>query len=152
MLLLIFPEALGIPQEVVCAVEHSIGKMLMVSKFNNQPNKEGSRVRGLQESMGASFSCLYRQISDLTRYEKPWITDSPYKKRERWDKVILWGCITMGFLLGCILCYFAYKNVPRHKYCLIMDDDFSNLDNWEHEIQIGGFGLVTFAFSNSASL
>jgi hypothetical protein len=51
----------------------------------------------------------------MCRYEKPWTENSPYKGRERWDKVILWTCITTGFLLGVLLCYFAYAAVPRHE-------------------------------------
>lgn len=88
----------------------------------------------------------------MGEYEKPWVKDSPYKIRERWDKVILWGCITIGFLIGVVLCYFAYANVPRHQYCLIMEDNFENLDNWNHEIQIDGFGTGSFDWTTDDPL
>lgn len=77
-----------------------------------QRRLKSARLIGEYES---SLAHLHPRVSDFTRYEKPWIANSPYKIRERWDKVILWGCMAMGFLLGCILCYFAYANVPRHQ-------------------------------------
>lgn len=111
------------PADSIYATSH-------VSGFSNAPQQ--AKQRRLKSA---------RLVGE---YEKPWLQDSPYKKRELWDKVILWSCVSVGFLLGCVLCYFAYANVPRHKYCLILDDDFTNLDNWSHEIQIGGFGTGSF--------
>jgi hypothetical protein len=58
---------------------------------------------------------LFHQLTDYNRYEKPWITNSPYKNRERWDKGILWGCIAIGFSIGAVLCYLAYERVPREQ-------------------------------------
>lgn len=57
---------------------------------------------------------LHANYANMSRYPKPWLEDSQYKKRERWDKVILFGLMTIGFLIGCLLCYLAYKNVPRN--------------------------------------
>lgn len=28
------------------------------------------------------------------------------------------------------------------QYCLIMDDRFENMDNWNYEVQMNGFGYV----------
>ena len=70
------------------------------------------RLIGESESL-ASF--LFHRLTDYNRYEKPWITNSPYKNRERWDKGILWGCIAIGFSIGAVLCYLAYERVPREQ-------------------------------------
>jgi hypothetical protein len=51
--------------------------------------------------------------ANTNRYEKPWLEDSQYRRREMWDKIILFGLMTVGFLIGCLLCYLAYINVPR---------------------------------------
>lgn len=83
----------------------------------------------------------------MGEYEKPWIEGSPYKNRERWDKIILWGCITLGFGVGIALCTLTYFKIPRHEYCLVMADEFKNLDNWSHEVQIGGFGANSFEWA-----
>lgn len=82
-------------------------------------------------------------------YEKPWLEGSPYRRRELWDKFILWGCIAAGFCIGGALCYLSYAKVPRHEFCLIMDDHFDNLDNWEYEIQTGGFGVGAFDWTTN---
>jgi hypothetical protein len=63
----------------------------------------------------ASFPDRNHELTRRGRYEKPWLASRPYKFRERWDKVILWGCIFAGFSIGAALCYLAYANVPRHK-------------------------------------
>jgi len=94
------------------------------------------------------------------RYEKPWL-----KKREKgahWDRPIVYGCMFIGLcmgikilpvawflivsVIGAYLCYAAIEKVPKHDYCLIMDDQFSTLDTnvWSHEIQVDGFGTGSF--------
>jgi hypothetical protein len=62
---------------------------------------------------GQRFSSV--SITDLERYEKPWIEASPYKNRERWDKLILWGCILIGFGIGIALCVLKYLQIPRNQ-------------------------------------
>jgi beta-glucanase (GH16 family) len=58
--------------------------------------------------------------------------------------------MTIGLGIGGMLCYFAYNNVPRHTYCLIMNDNFlSGLDSWNYEIQLGGFGVGTFDWTTN---
>jgi hypothetical protein len=77
-----------------------------------QRRLKSARLVGESESFNP-YSKL--RLTSCDRYEKPWIAKSPYKARERWDKVILWGGITAGFLIGVPLCYFAYENIPRHQ-------------------------------------
>jgi beta-glucanase (GH16 family) len=79
--------------------------------------------------------------------EKPWtVTKHPKLKYER---IIFYGSIGLGFLFGIMLCYFAFAKVTNHPYCLILDDDFNTIDKnvWNFEIQRGGFGSGTFEWT-----
>ncbi len=78
------------------------------------------RLIGESESL---VSFLVHRLTDCNRYEKPWITNSPYKYRERWDKGILWGCIAIGFSIGAVLCYLAYERVPREQVSMGLPPD-----------------------------
>lgn len=50
------------------------------------------------------------------------------------------SALTYATVISAYICYDAVKNIPKNEYCLIMDDEFENLDNWNHEIQLNGFG------------
>ncbi|KAF4955565.1 hypothetical protein FSARC_11828 [Fusarium sarcochroum] len=75
-------------------------------------------------------------------FEKPWLAES--KKRWNWDSIIFYVCIFIGLGIGGYLCWNESRSVPNHEYCLVMDDNFQNLDNWNHEIQMNGFGNGAF--------
>ncbi|PMD34104.1 glycoside hydrolase family 16 protein [Hyaloscypha variabilis F] len=109
---------------------------------------------GKRTSAGSSQARQRRLKSArlVGKYEKPWIEASPYKNRERWDKLILWGCILIGFGIGIALCVLKYLQIPRNQYCLVMDDEFENLDNWSHEVEIGGFGSNSFEWTTDDPL
>ncbi|KAF1811333.1 concanavalin A-like lectin/glucanase [Eremomyces bilateralis CBS 781.70] len=77
-------------------------------------------------------------------YEKPWL-DEPNPRR-KWERLILWGSVVIGFAIGGFICYMAYASVSNFEYCLVMDDNFEsiNSDHWGYEIQRGGFGTGGF--------
>ncbi|KAH7183257.1 concanavalin A-like lectin/glucanase domain-containing protein [Fusarium flagelliforme] len=74
-------------------------------------------------------------------FEKPWLEDK--KKQWNWDSTIFYTCVFLGLGLGGFLCW-KETNVPKHDYCLVMDDHFQNLNNWNHEVQMNGFGTGAF--------
>ncbi|KAF4341366.1 beta-1 3-glucan-binding [Fusarium beomiforme] len=75
-------------------------------------------------------------------FEKPWLEDK--KKQWNWDSTIFYTCIFIGLGIGGYLCWKETTSVPNHEYCLVMDDTFQNLDNWNHEVQMNGFGNGAF--------
>ena len=79
-----------------------------------------------------------------TEYPKPWLDE--VEPRRKWEKVIFWGSLVIGVLIGAVICYFNYKSVSNFEYCLVLEDNFETLDKktWNFEIQRGGFGTGSF--------
>lgn len=80
-------------------------------------------------------------------YDKPWTIEK--NPRRKWERIIFWGSILIGFALGGLICYFSYASVTNHEYCLVLDDEFKSIDRntWSYEIQRGGFGSGTFEWT-----
>jgi hypothetical protein len=79
--------------------------------------------------------------------EKPWA-----KKKDPWD-TISWWIVLVLFILGigasAVMCFFAYKDIPRlGNICLVMSDDFNDLDTsstWTRDVNLGGLRDGDFA-------
>ena len=69
----------------------------------------------------------------------------------RYNNIIVYVFLFIGFGVAGYLCYHAQASVPKHDYCLVMDDNFDSIDpeNWSHEIQLGGFGPGAFDWTTS---
>ncbi|KAF4461378.1 Beta-13-glucan-binding [Fusarium albosuccineum] len=80
-------------------------------------------------------------------FEKPWLKKS--KREVNWDSVIFYAAVFIGLGLGGFLCWKETRGVPNKEYCLIMEDHFENLDNWNHEVQMNGFGTGTFDWTTT---
>ncbi|KAF1992474.1 glycoside hydrolase family 16 protein [Aulographum hederae CBS 113979] len=80
-------------------------------------------------------------------YEKPWMDEKNPKKK--WERIIFWVCIGIGFVIGALICYFNYVSVSNFQYCLVMEDNFQTIDEsaWSYEIQRGGFGTGSFEWT-----
>lgn len=79
--------------------------------------------------------------------EKPWL-----QKKDPWERVSWWMVIFLFFLgiaASAILCFFAYKDIPRlGNLCLVMSDDFNSLDTsstWTRTVDLGGLRTGDFA-------
>lgn len=62
---------------------------------------------------------------------------------------IILGVVGFGALLAT-----GILTVPKHKYCMVLDEDWSNginPDVWQHEIQVGGFGNGEFQWTTDSS-
>ncbi|KAH9893700.1 concanavalin A-like lectin/glucanase domain-containing protein [Xylariomycetidae sp. FL2044] len=79
--------------------------------------------------------------------EKPWLDKS--NKTVNWDSIIFYSCVILALLISGYICWASIKDVPKHDYCLIMDDEFANLDNWGHEVQMNGFGTGSFDWTTT---
>ena len=73
--------------------------------------------------------------------EKPWLQKRDPK--EKWVTILPIAGILIGLGLSGFLVWDGVRNVVHHKYCSVMDDDFSSgfdTNIWTKEVQMGGFG------------
>ncbi|OXV11865.1 hypothetical protein Egran_00374 [Elaphomyces granulatus] len=85
-------------------------------------------------------------------YEKPWVNDKRLK-RSRMGNLIIYGFIVGALLLSAWINYNTTKQVGRHDYCLLLDENFQNINPavWNREVQVGGFGTGSFDWTTSDS-
>lgn len=79
---------------------------------------------------------------------KPWLSE-PRDPKEKWVTIIPLLGAFVGLILAALLVWDGWKSVINHNYCLVFEDDFSqglNPDNWQAEIQLGGFGYASCRF------
>jgi hypothetical protein len=121
--------AIAILLVILLPISNGVFKSLMVLISGSQQIKQrrlkSARLVGVYVSI--QLLLHIRSWTDLKRYEKPWVEASPYKNRERWDKIILWGCITFGFGVGFALCALKYSKIARHEVSLTVPCKFSNI-------------------------
>ncbi|KAM5497480.1 hypothetical protein McanMca71_007343 [Microsporum canis] len=77
-------------------------------------------------------------------YERPWLGDSRLK-RSRVGSYIIWGFVGLGLAISAYINFTVTQKVSKHQYCLILDDQFSSLneDTWNREVQAGAFDWTT---------
>ncbi|CAK7274279.1 hypothetical protein SEPCBS119000_006087 [Sporothrix epigloea] len=76
---------------------------------------------------------------------KPWLNHRHPK--EKWVTILPLMGIVLGLAISGILVWDGLKSVVRHKYCLVLSDDFSQgfrSELWTKEVQLGGFGNGEF--------
>ncbi|EEQ35864.1 glycosyl hydrolase family protein [Microsporum canis CBS 113480] len=81
-------------------------------------------------------------------YERPWLGDSRLK-RSRVGSYIIWGFVGLGLAISAYINFTVTQKVSKHQYCLILDDQFSSLneDTWNREID--GFGTGAFDWTTT---
>ena len=80
-------------------------------------------------------------------YEKPWRDEKvPHR---HWEKVIFAAGCLVGCLVGGYLVYDAYVSVTNSEYCMILNDNFTHINEevWTYEIERGGFGTGSFEWT-----
>ncbi|KFY02959.1 hypothetical protein O988_01777 [Pseudogymnoascus sp. VKM F-3808] len=84
-------------------------------------------------------------VPQLQAHWRPWIKDKRMKKT-RYNNLIVYIFMVIGFGVAGYICFAATQSVPKHDYCLILDEDFKTLDEniWNHEVQVDGFGTGSF--------
>lgn len=112
-------------------------------------------------STGSNTSLRRRQVfkSHLlvegSEIQKPWLEN---KQRKNADRKAYWlfviACI-IGIIAAAGVVYTGIMAVPKHTYCLMMQDDFSgtelNKNVWFHEQQTGGFGNGEFEWTTDST-
>lgn len=80
--------------------------------------------------------------------EKPWALKKDPK--EKWVTIIPLIGVLIGLGISGFLVWDGIRSVVKHKYCLVLDEDWSQgirESVWQHEIQLGGFGYVFLPIS-----
>ncbi|KAH8717089.1 concanavalin A-like lectin/glucanase domain-containing protein [Phaeosphaeriaceae sp. PMI808] len=72
--------------------------------------------------------------------ERPWLDKKD--PREKWVTIIPLIGIFLGLCITGILVWDGIRTVAVHKYCEVLNDDFSkwNSNIWTKEVQVNGFG------------
>lgn len=74
---------------------------------------------------------------------KPWVNE-PREPAEKWIEIIPLIGLLVGIGIAGILIWDGLRNVVDHKYCPVLVEEFSgnelNLNVWNPEIQLGGYG------------
>lgn len=73
--------------------------------------------------------------------EKPWLEKTDPK--EKWVTIMPIMAIVIGLIASGFLVWDGVRSVVHHKYCLVLDEDWSNdIDPgiWTKEQEVGGFG------------
>ncbi|KAF2454644.1 glycosyl hydrolase [Lineolata rhizophorae] len=83
-------------------------------------------------------------------YEQPWRSDKRMN-RTKYNNYIIWGFFVIALCLSGYTWYLANDQASHYEYCLVMNDDFSTLneDFWSHEIN--GFGTGSFDWTTTDS-
>ncbi|GAA5881438.1 hypothetical protein JCM8547_005187 [Rhodosporidiobolus lusitaniae] len=92
------------------------------------------------------------------------INPEVYKDRTPWQATPLgkstlrrtrWTCLafsSIGLLGAAALIVTAWLAIPKHDYCIVLDEQFDGpLDTsvWHHEVQVGGFGNKEFQMATA---
>ncbi|EED20770.1 gram-negative bacteria binding protein, putative [Talaromyces stipitatus ATCC 10500] len=86
----------------------------------------------------------------IGEYDKPWTVKKD--PRMLWDKIFFIGLTVVGLGIGAYIIYSGWASVENPPYCLIFEDDFLNGINendWNYEIQVGGFGVGSFDWTTN---
>lgn len=82
--------------------------------------------------------------------DKFWLAREPHKLGQRNIRIAQWIGFAFGFILIGAVALTGTMGLPQHKFCLIFDDNFEDLSNWSHDVELGGFGHGTFDWTTSS--
>jgi hypothetical protein len=69
-------------------------------------------MEGWRVSLGAIAADALPGLT-ASRYEKPWVANK--SPRKKWEPMIFYGSILIGFAIGALICYFAFASVTNHE-------------------------------------
>lgn len=149
------------PSVVSLEMEHRPGYNAPENPFStpiqSSPGSRSASSTGYASSRGPS-GAAERKYFQSRRLPKD--DSKPPKFRRDPGEKWLWIIPVTGFAIGVIvvgvLIYLQIATKPNHKYCPVLDEDFSsgvlNPKIWTKEAEVGGYGYVTSAFVTSIHL
>ncbi|KAK5991126.1 Beta-1,3-glucan-binding protein [Cladobotryum mycophilum] len=127
------PSALAVPTPTASSPDAS----RPASSFDSSSN--GGRF----EERGARY--FHSRLVKKGEIEKPWL--EKVDPKEKWVTIMPLIGILIGLAISGFLIWDGLSSVVHHKYCPVLDDDFSgglNPNVWTKEVQVGGFGNGEF--------
>jgi hypothetical protein len=111
-----------------------------------------SRPASIAPGSVTASSSAYRPDARPQRYfhsrrirkgevEKPWLNKKD--PREKWVTIIPLIGIFVGLAIAGFLVWDGLRTVVSHKYCVVLDEDWSggiNSKVWTKEVELGGYG------------
>ncbi|OBT63660.1 hypothetical protein VE03_06122 [Pseudogymnoascus sp. 23342-1-I1] len=118
---------------------------------HSRHGSEGTATTPRHRDSGEKEKHQFRSYRLIGEYEQPWIKDKRMKKT-RYNNLIVYIFMFIGFGVAGYICFSATQSVPKHDYCLILDEEFKTLDPnvWNHEVQVDGYGTGSFDWTTSA--
>jgi hypothetical protein len=76
--------------------------------------------------------------------QRPWLEDK--HPRQFWVTCFPIVGLVLGLIVTGILIWDGVRSVARHNYCEVLNDNFTswNPNVWSKEVEVGGFGYVSF--------
>jgi hypothetical protein len=112
--------------------------------IDNADNPFASEVASEASSTGYQY--FPRGVYFKSRRVKKDEVDMTWLKkkdpREKWMTIIPLIGILIGLGIAGVLVWDGVRSVAQHKYCEVLNDDFSswNSNIWSKEVEVGGFG------------
>jgi beta-glucanase (GH16 family) len=94
---------------------------------------------------------LERDADDKINLDKPWI-----EKKDPYIRIsyfLTYAFMFLGVIASGILIFLSYKATPKlPPLCLVLDDEFDtlNLQTWNREVDLGGFGNGQFEMTTES--
>lgn len=133
---------------MMAPVEDSIAPAHQAVAAN--PSDQTSRAPSASASSGATSGYQYprgeyfrsRRVKK-GEIEKPWLKKKD--PREKWVTIFPLLGLFIGLCITGVLIWDGVRSVAQHKYCTVLDENFSSWNNkiWTKEVEVGGYGLVT---------
>ncbi|KAF2748960.1 glycoside hydrolase family 16 protein [Sporormia fimetaria CBS 119925] len=103
---------------------------------------------GLASSTAQTSYFKSRRIKK-SEIQRPWLDQKD--PREKWTWIIPLVGILLGLGIATALVWMALRSVVNHKYCLVLNDNFTTWDSnvWSKEVQVDGFGNGQFEMTTN---
>lgn len=119
------------------------------SPFTSPSASKPSSIRGLTHGESSAVDMNQQMLGQRYFYsrrvkkgevEKPWLLKKD--PREKWVTIIPIVGLLLGLAASVFLVYDGMKTVVNHKYCPVLDENWSegfNTKVWTKEAELGGF-------------
>ena len=127
----------------------SLSRSAIIADLYPQSQYDDDEYESSERSLRLRRKWKSSRLTPGEVYEKPWLNEKVH--RRSWEIWIFWAGVLLGCAIGGWLIWKSWSNVTNSQYCMIMDDNFTGIndDYWNYEIQRGGFGTGTFEWTTT---
>jgi hypothetical protein len=112
------------------------------SHQNFRPEFSGASASGIRNN--PEFNYFRSRRVKKGEIERPWLEKKD--PRKKWITIIPLIGIFVGLCVVGVLIWDGVSSVAVHKYCEVLNDDFSSWNDkvWTKEVEVGGYGFGQF--------